>query len=68
MSYSETWLFDKQEEFKPAVLGRFDEEATIQTRFKRLFILEQSHNNLLKLEIIDKREEILMLSNRLFVK
>jgi hypothetical protein len=68
MSCSETWLFDKPEEFKTFVLSQFDEEAAIQTRFKRLCILEQSQNNLLKLEIIDKREEILMLSNKLFVK
>ena len=34
----------------------------------KLFILEQSRNNLFKLENIDKREEILVLSNILFVK
>jgi hypothetical protein len=68
MSCSETCPFDKLEEFNSAVLGRFDEDAAIQTSFKNLFILEQSRNNFLKLEIINKREEILMFSNILFVK
>jgi hypothetical protein len=29
LNCSETWLFDKLEEFKIAVLGRFNEEAAI---------------------------------------
>ncbi len=68
MSCSETWLFDKLEEFKTAVLGRFDEENAIQASFTKLYILEQYRDSMLKLEIIENCEEILMLSNRLFVR
>ena len=49
------------------MLGRFDEEATIQTSYKKLFTLEQFEINLLKLEIIYYREERLKLSNKVFI-
>ena len=68
MSSSESWALEKLAELTTALVGRFGEEAAIQTSFKNLVTLEQSKNNKLQLDLLALQSKYDLLSNKLFIK
>jgi hypothetical protein len=68
MSSSESWALEKLAELTTAIVGRFGEEAAIQTSFKNLVTLEQSKKNKLQLDLLALQSKYDLLSNKLFIK
>ena len=68
MSSSESWVLEKLEELTTALVGRFGEEAAIQTSCKNLVTLEQSKNNKLQLDLLALQSKYDLLSDKLFIK
>ncbi len=64
MSSSESWVLEKVTELKTALVGRFREEAAIQTSLKNLVTLKQPRNNKLHLDLLALRRVFVFLSEK----
>ncbi len=53
---------------KTALVGRFGEEAPIQTSLKNQFTLEQSKNNKLQSDLLALRRDYKLLSDKFIIK